>query len=116
MQQTSSARPLRALTLLPCLVPAALAGGDEVSTPKMPKFEAPVPMTAGGEPIRTEAPGYAAPAWYDVNADGNGDLIVGQFRGGKMAVYPGQKGDGVILGGQEWLQAGGAVAEVPGVW
>jgi len=86
---------------------AALASGG-------PEFEAPVRLTAGGEAIRTEAPGYASPCWADVDGDGRKDLIVGQFAGGKMKVYR-NLGDGELAAG-EWLEAGGDVAEVPGVW
>lgn len=82
--------------------------------PAAPQFEAPTAIRAGGEPVRTESPGYAAPAWYDVTGDGRNDLVVGQFAGGKMAVYAGQE-DG-SLGARDWLQADGKVAEVPGVW
>jgi hypothetical protein len=73
------------------------------------EFAPPVLLKAGGAPIRVEAPGYAAPS-----LDGNNDLVVGQFSGGKMKVYKnlgkGKFGEGA------WLQAEGAIAEVPGVW
>lgn len=77
-------------------------------------FTAPVQLSAGGSVIRTEAPGYAAPAFHDVNGDGIADLVVGQFNGGKMKVYPG-KADGTF-GAGDWLKADGEVAKVPGVW
>lgn len=77
-------------------------------------FEAPTRIKAGGSYVRTEAPGYAAPAWHDVDGDGRRDLIVGQFTGGKMQVYK-STGAGAFAAG-EWLEAGGDVAEVPGVW
>jgi hypothetical protein len=77
-------------------------------------FEAPVRLQAGGEFIRTESPGYAAPAWFDVDRDGKKDLVVGQFAGGKMKVYR-NLGKGKLAKG-EWLEAEGRVAEVPGVW
>lgn len=63
-------------------------------------------------PILTESPGYASPAWYDVNGDGRGDLIVGQFKDGKLQVFHGTEhgfAEGV------WLEASGDVARVPGV-
>lgn len=68
----------------------------------------------GGEPVRVESPGYAAPCWADVNGDGHKDLLVGQFRGGKIKVYPGDGQGG--LGEGEFLKAGNEVASVPGVW
>jgi hypothetical protein len=77
-------------------------------------FEAPVRLTADGVPVRVESPGYAAPCWADIDGDGKKDLLVGQFNKGKIRVYR-NLGDGQLAPG-EWLQAEGAVAEVPGVW
>ena len=87
---------------------------QETRTTEPALFEPPVRLRAAGEEIRVEAPGYAAPAWHDVDGDGRPDLVVGQFNGGKMRVYAGQE-DGSLAAGQ-WLMAGGKVAEVPGVW
>jgi hypothetical protein len=90
------------------LVGGGLAiGGDA-------EFEPPVRLEADGVPVRVESPGYAAPCWADIDGDGNKDLLVGQFSGGKIRVYKNQ-GEGELAAG-EWLQAEGAVAEVPGVW
>jgi len=77
-------------------------------------FEAPVRLTADGVPVRVESPGYAAPCWADIDGDGKKDLLVGQFNGGKIHVHK-NLGDGKLAPSQ-WLQAEGAVAEVPGVW
>ena len=79
-----------------------------------PEFKAPVLLKAAGEVIRTEEPGYASPAWFDVDGDGAKDLVVGQFAGGKMKVYR-NLGDGKLAAG-EWLMVEDEVAEVPGVW
>jgi FG-GAP-like repeat len=78
------------------------------------EFEAPVRLKAGAAPIRVESPGYAAPCWVDVDGDGKKDLVVGQFRDGKMKVYK-NLGNGKFAEGV-WLQAEGKIAEVPGVW
>lgn len=78
------------------------------------EFEPPVRLEAEGVPIRVESPGYAAPCWADIDGDGKKDLLVGQFAGGKIRVYKGLE-DGKLAAG-DWLKAGGAVAEVPGVW
>ena len=64
--------------------------------------------------MRVEGPGYAAPCWADVDGDGKKDLLVGQFRDGKIRVHK-NLGDNKLAAG-EWLQAEGQVAEVPGVW
>src|SRR5215468_2653947 len=77
-------------------------------------FEPPVRLTAGGVPVRVEAPGYAAPCLADVDGDGKPDLLVGQFNGGKVQVFKGLGGGKFAKGA--WLQAEGKVAEVPGVW
>ena len=78
------------------------------------EFAAPVRFMAGGEVVRVESPGYAAPCWADVDGDGRKDLLVGQFRDGKIRVYR-NLGDNQLAAGQ-WLEAGGKVAEIPGVW
>lgn len=77
-------------------------------------FEAPARLKAADGYVRTEAPGFAAPAWHDVDGDGKKDLVVGQFAGGKIRAYK-NTGAGTFAPG-EWLMAGGKVAEVPGVW
>jgi hypothetical protein len=78
------------------------------------EFEDPVRLEAAGEAVRVESPGYAAPCWADIDGDGNKDLLVGQFSRGKIRVYK-NLGDGKLAEGK-WLEAGGEVAEVPGVW
>jgi hypothetical protein len=98
-------RLLATLGLFGC---AGLCGAAE------PQFHPPVRLTAGGAPIRVEAPGYAAPCLADVDRDGKMDLLVGQFRQGKIQVFKGLGGGKFAKG--TWLQAGGQVAEVPGVW
>jgi FG-GAP-like repeat len=78
------------------------------------EFQPPVRLEANGGPVRVESPGYAAPCWADIDGDGRKDLLVGQFKEGKIRVYR-NLGDGKLAAG-EWLKAEGAVAEVPGVW
>jgi hypothetical protein len=82
------------------------------------EFQPPVMLKADGKAVRVESPGYAAPCWADIDGKGKKDLLVGQFNQGKIKVYK-NLGDGkgdVKLAAGSWLQAGGKVAEVPGVW
>lgn len=90
------------------LAPAA----DEI--PLAAKFSEPKRLLAGGELVKVEAPGYAAPCLADIDGDQKKDLLVGQFRDGKIRVHKGL-GDGKFAPGT-WLQASGEVAKVPGVW
>jgi hypothetical protein len=69
---------------------------------------------AGGVPIRVEAPGYAAPCLADVDGDGKRDLLVGQYRDGKVRFFKGLGGGKFATG--TWLQVEGKPAEVPGIW
>src|SRR5262245_50892965 len=78
------------------------------------EFESPVRLKGGGEYVRVESPGWAAPCWDDIDGDGKKDLLVGQFNDGKIRVFKGL-GDGKLAKG-EWLKASGKVAKVPGVW
>ena len=99
---------MRRLLLSTMIVGCGLAVGSAA------EFKPPVRLEAEGAPVAVESPGYAAPCWADIDGDGNKDLLVGQFAGGKIRVYK-NLGGGKLAAG-EWLQAGGAVAEVPGVW
>lgn len=92
------------------LLSAGLTAG---AIPQEPAFEAPVRVKAGGAFIQLEAPGFAAPCFADVDGDGHKDLLVGQFKGGKIRYFRGTK-DGSFEAGT-FLQAGGEVAAVPGV-
>lgn len=78
------------------------------------EFERPTRLLGGGEPVRVEGPGYAAPCWADIDGDGRKDLLVGQFNQGKIKVFR-NLGDGKLAAGS-WLEAEGQVAQVPGVW
>ncbi len=67
-----------------------------------------------GADLASSPPASRAPCWVDLEGKGRKDLVVGQFNEGKIKVYK-NLGDGKFAEGV-WLQAGGKVAEVPGVW
>jgi hypothetical protein len=68
------------------------------------EFDKPVMLKAGGKAIRVESPGYACPAWADLD----------QFAKGKIKVLPHQ--GGLDFGEGAWLKAEKIDAEIPGVW
>ena len=78
------------------------------------QFESPVRLSADGKPIQVERPGYAFPAWADLDGDGKMELLVGQFAGGKIQIFK-SLGDGKFAAGK-FLEINGKVAQVPGVW
>jgi len=93
-------------------VPSALIAGQ------IPEFDSPVKVKAGGEEVAVEAPGYAAPCVANVDGDGVEDLLVGQFRGGKISFYKGSRDEfgSLSFAKHQWLMAGDEPAAVPGVW
>jgi hypothetical protein len=103
---------------LHALMLAAAVAGPSVLAAGNYTFAEPRQLNGGDKAIEVEAPGYAAPSLADVTGDGVPDLLVGQFKEGKISLYKGIKGkDGKItFGAHEWLQAGGEIAAVPGVW
>ena len=82
------------------------------------EFAAPVLLTAGGEPISVETPGYACPTMADVDNDGVADLVVGQFRNGNMQFFKNLAASGETprFAAGSWLQSGDDRLTVPGVW
>jgi len=88
--------------------------GCGLATASAADFQPPVRLSADGVPVRVEAPGWAAPCWADIDADGKKDLLVGQFHQGKIRVYK-NLGGGKLAAGA-WLKADEIDAEIPGVW
>lgn len=98
-----------------------LAGGIAWQAKETPEkgqaqfdFGPPMKLMAEGKPIQVVSPGFACPAWADLNGDGKPELLVGQFQDGKIKVYPHLEGVNFAPG--EWLQADGKDATVPDVW
>lgn len=52
------------------------------------ELASPVQLTAGGEPLDVGGVGYAAPFVADFDGDGVRDLLVGEFKGGNLRIYP----------------------------
>ena len=88
--------------------------GCGLSTANAADFQPPVRLEGGGAPVRVETPGWAAPCWADIDADGKKDLLVGQFNQGKIRVFK-NLGGGKLAAGA-WLKADEIDAEIPGVW
>lgn len=71
------------------------------------KFKEPILIQDGQSSINLEV-GYAAPAVTDWDGDGKKDLIVGQFRSGKIRLYTNLSADNnPMFEGFEYLKAGG---------
>jgi hypothetical protein len=78
-----------------------------------PDLAPPVCLRSGGKPIDVEI-GHAAPFVADLPGAGKVTLLVGQFGGGKVQLFPMTKTDtGYELGKPSWLRAGEKLCIVP---
>ncbi len=94
------------------LILSALVLGGSAALCGAAEFYPPVRLKVGDAAIRVESPGYAAPCW--ANLHGEKQLLVGQFKEGKIRTFRHLAGEQFAAG--KWLQADGKPAEVPGVW
>ena len=80
------------------------------------EFEEPFRIKAAGKNISVQSPGWACPSLADLDQDGNMDLVVGQYGGGKMMYYKniGKPGAPAYAEGT-WLMSGKRPASVPGI-
>ena len=80
---------------------------------RAPDLAAPVRITVDGAPIDVEI-GHAAPYVCDWDRDGRPDLLVGQFGGGKLRIFPNVgEGPEPVLGAPLLFTAGGAEGTIP---
>jgi hypothetical protein len=98
------------LTFVLCFC-AALA--SHAAGPSGGELQPPFRIQADGQPIDTDI-GHAAPLYADFDGDGTPDLLVGQFRDGKLKIYR-NLGTATApkFGAFAWFQAGGADGKVP---
>ena len=94
-----------------------VSGPVPEAEPSSYMFEAAMMVEAAGEPIEVEEPSYACPTLFDLDEDGAGDLIVGQFNSGKMKWYRNLSSPGETpkYTEGEWINCEDKPAEVPGV-
>ena len=89
-----------------CLLASGLLFGSN-------ELEQGVRLKAAGELIDTEI-GHAAPFLYDLDADGDRDLLVGQFGQGKLKFYFNTGTDKKpVYGKPEWCKVGKEFGKIP---
>ncbi len=87
------------------------------STAWATEFHEPELLKAGDQPIAVESPGYACPTFVDIDGDDLKDLVVGQFKSGKMHAFKNTGSNEAPAFAQgDWIRVGDKIAEVPGVW
>ncbi|MFN0058071.1 MAG: hypothetical protein ACKVX7_06405 [Planctomycetota bacterium] len=81
------------------------------TTGRAQMFEPPVRLTAEDKAIDVEI-GHAAPYLYDFDRDGKRDLLVGQFKEGKLRIYRNLGTNAQPkYGAVEWFTADGEVVK-----
>jgi hypothetical protein len=78
------------------------------------ELAAPVHVLAGGQPLDVGGTGYAAPFMGDYDGDGVRDLLVGEFRDGRLRIYRNLGTNAQPRFGQfEWFKGGAETGRVP---
>src|SRR5437867_2146763 len=97
------------ISLALILLSAPPSPAPPVANELLPPFR----VLADGSPIDVEI-GHAAPLMADMDGDGKLDLLVGQFKEGKLRIYRnlGSNND-PRFGTFTWFEAGGANGKVP---
>ena len=91
---------------IPCLLASGVFFGAD-------SLEQGVRLKAAGELIDTEI-GHAAPFLYDLDSDGDRDLLVGQFGQGKLKFYFNTGTDKKpVYGKPEWFKIGKDFGKIP---
>jgi hypothetical protein len=74
----------------------------------------PIHVMADGQPLDIGGIGYAAPFMDDYDGDGVRDLWVGQFRDGKLRIYPNRGTDSKPrFDSHVWFKDGAETGRVP---
>jgi hypothetical protein len=92
-----------------CIVASLLAATD----PATGELAPPIQLKAGNQAINVDM-GHAAPFVADLKGDGHLTLLVGQFGGGKLRLYPnvGTRRE-PKFDKFEWFKADSKIASVP---
>ena len=93
--------------------PSILGGLTALAPSSTPVFAAPFQLRESQLPINVDGC-HAAPLYVDFDEDGEKELLVGQFGGGKLRIYENSGTDAEpVFEGFSWLKAGDEVASVP---
>ena len=96
------------------MLPAVTWGAANNAEAQRSQLAAPVQVQADGKPLDIDEIGHAAPFFADIDGDGKRDLLVGQFGGGKLRVYPNQGTDKEPrFSKYEYFKAGADLGTVP---
>lgn len=103
---------LAAVVVIATLLGSSIAAADDTL------FHDPQILEADGKIIAVESPGYAAPCLADLDGDGIRDLLVGQYKDGKLSFYKGlaTRDGSLAFAAHAWLETGDEIVKIPGMW